>query len=276
MVPVPEKATPSFSFVIIPSAASGITPPSDALVFTVNPKPPKDVTFREPFENDSYELYIERALNSALAGHPLGLQVVVPTAAEFESKSLQGRRKGECMWHVKAFRGSKEGYLYFLPTGVLWGFKKPVVWFPLEEVTSVSYSSILQRTFNLNITANLGGDDLEDLEFGMVDQVDFEGIDAYVKRHGLNDASLAEGRKAKKFNVNAARGDVGQPGEMAEEVESELEKAQRLERELQDMEDEGEEDFEASGGDSDGSGSDSGSEVDGGGQDDEVEAEDDE
>lgn len=144
---------------------------------------------------------------------------------------------------------------------------------------------MLQRTFNLNI-ATASGDDGGDheFEFSMLDQADFGGIDAYVKRHGLNDASMAAGRRARKFDVNGAEkqkngekeggagAGAGGDGEGNEE-ESELVKAQR---EMEDREDEEEEDYDpGSEGDSDGSGSDSGGEYgdgdgdDGGGGDEE-------
>lgn len=175
------------------------------------------------------------------------------------------------------------GFLFLLGSGILFGFRKPVLFFPLHSITSISYSSVLQRTFNLNISVQLRADDSTffikgapmspkdpptevDYEFSMVDQADHNGIDRYVKGHGLHDASLAEGRRAKKYNVNkeqlksgtngavpAANGAVG------EEEESEIAKA---ERELQDAEDEEEEDYEDEGGDSDGSGTDSEEEED--------------
>ena len=281
MVPVPEKATPSFNFIIVPhvpATSSFSKQPLETLVFSVSTKPPKDTTYREPLENDNYALYIERALNSALAGN--GLEVTVPTSDEFESKTPQGRRKGERLWHVRAHRGSKDGYLYFLATGLLFGFKKPVLFFPFDAITSISYSSIVQRTFSMNIGVRAaenengetdGDDTAEEIELGMIDQVDFEGIDAYVKKHGLNDASLAESRKAKKYNVNAARGDVGENGGLAnrgdeDPNETELDRARKLEKELQDAEDEEEEDFVDSGGESDGSGSDSEEEEEGEGE----------
>jgi len=281
MVPVPEKATPSFNFIIVPhvpATSSFSKQPLETLVFSVSTKPPKDTTYREPLENDNYALYIERALNSALSGN--GLQVTVPTSDEFESKTPQGRRKGERLWHVRAHRGSKDGYLYFLATGLLFGFKKPVLFFPFDAISSISYSSIVQRTFSMNIGVRAaenengetdGNDTAEEIELGMIDQVDFEGIDAYVKKHGLNDASLAESRKAKKYNVNAARGDVGENGGLADRGdedanETELDRARKLEKELQDAEDEEEEDFVDSGGESDGSGSDSEEEEEGEGE----------
>ena len=112
-------------------------------------------------------------------------------------------------------------------------------------------------------------DTVTDYEFSMLDQQDFTGIDGYIKRHGLNDASLAASRRAQRYNVNSkppkgsqADGMDGANGQAGDEDgEGELAKA---ERELQDAEDEEEEDFDpGSGGESDGSGSDS--EEEGGG-----------
>lgn len=112
--------------------------------------------------------------------------------------------------------------------------------------------------------------EVKEVEFSMLDQADFAGIDEYVKRHGLNDASMAADRKAKAYNVNKelksepngdgaaaqANGGVGEDG---------LTELQRAEQQLQDEEDEEEEDYEASGGESDGEGEES-DEEDGGGE----------
>lgn len=98
----------------------------------------------------------------------------------------------------------------------------------------------------------------------MLDQADFAGIDAYIKRHELSDASMAATRKAKRLNINkparkaengapaaAGEGDGGEAGE-----DSELQKAQQqLEEQEVDEEDEEEEDYDpGSEGESDGSG----------------------
>lgn len=98
--------------------------------------------------------------------------------------------------------------------------------------------------------------DTQEFEFSMIDQANFSGIDTYIKRHGLQDASLAEARRAKVYNVNkvedAAAASTAGAGAGADK-ESELQKAQR---ELDDQEDEEEEDYDpGSDGDSDGSGS---------------------
>lgn len=155
------------------------------------------------------------------------------------------------------------GYLFFLPPGILWGFKKPLLFLPFSSITSISYTSVLQRTFNLNMQAAAGTESAEqEIEFSMLDQLDFAGIDGYIKRHGLNDASLASARRAKKYGVNDAKikkETNGAPTTAAEmegieqdenDEETELQKAERA---LQDAEDEEEEDYVDEDGDGDGS-----------------------
>lgn len=87
----------------------------------------------------------------------------------------------------------------------------------------------------------------------MIDQADYSGIDAYIKGHGLQDASLAEARRAKKYNVNVPKTENGEAPPEEAGKEGELQKA---ERELEDQEDEAEEDYDpGSEGESEGSGS---------------------
>lgn len=98
----------------------------------------------------------------------------------------------------------------------------------------------------------------QEIEFGMIDQSDYAGIDAYVKRHDLHDASLAASRKAKVYNVNkdgattgatTGNGETENPSnveavdEQVDEEETEETEWQRAERLLQDEEDELEEDY---------------------------------
>ena len=208
--------------------------------------------------------------------HQYGKRVIVPTEAEFASSLQQAHRKGEKAYHVKAHRGSKDGmydqavhqfhiadinsgFLFFLENGVLFGFKKPLAYFPFSAIYAISYQSVLQRTFNLVISVQEDPSaDARDVEFSMLDQADFAGIDEYVKRHGLNDASMADERRAKAYNVNKEKKRADADGEPAAvpgaEEQSELQKA---EQQLQDEEDDEEEDYVASGGESEGEGEDS-------------------
>lgn len=199
----------------------------------------------------------------------------------FHSVARQAYRPQEKAVHVKAFRGSKDGFLFFLPTGILWGFKKPLLFLPLDKIVAVSYTSVLQRTFNIVVElegvegSEEGG---QEIEFSMLDQEDYAGIDqSYVRRHGLADRSMAEQRKAKKQlaeNAKKAAAGGGEDGEgggadgEADDGLTELERAQKEEEQrLQDEEDEEEEDYDpGSDGDSEGSGSSSEEEEEGDGE----------
>ena len=95
----------------------------------------------------------------------------------------------------------------------------------------------------------------QELEFSMLDQIDFAGIDAYIKRHHLQDASMAQERQAKKLNINGVKKESAAEGEGGE-VEKVL-KAERDAEGLGDDDDDEEDDdnFDpGSGGESEGSG----------------------
>ncbi|EED23825.1 negative regulator of DNA transposition (Rtt106), putative [Talaromyces stipitatus ATCC 10500] len=270
-LPVPEKAQRQTNFCIIPKYGDGVTPVlenasvPDQMVFTIADGPAKAAftgAGQRVESDENGEVLLRRWLNDTV-GHT---KVIRPDDREFVSATPEAHRKGEKAYHVKAHRGSKDGYLFFLSTGILFGFKKPLVFFSFDNIESVSYTSVLQRTFNLNISTRVDEtQEPQEFEFSMIDQADYAGIDAYIKNHQLQDASLAEARRAKKYNVNGGKAAVdgeqngteatgaARGGEEEEEEESELQKAQR---ELEDQEDEEEEDYDpGSEGDSDGSGS---------------------
>lgn len=262
-LPVPEKAQVQYNFCIFSDVTGD--PTSGQTLWTVPNTTPKDGTVigavaSQP--NDTYRTLLNSVLNKALK--PFGKHVVEPNNQEFASQIVQAHRKGETAFHVKAFRGSKDGFLFLLSSGIVWGFKKPLEFFAFDFIDSVSYTSVLQRTFNLNIAVRASDDaNTQEYEFSMIDQADFAGIDSYVKRHELQDASMAEQRRAKKLNVNGIKGQqAAQEGD--DQDEGELEKARR---EAEDLEDEEEEDdnFDpGSEGESEGSGS-SSEEDEGGG-----------
>ena len=288
-LPVPEKQQRTHNLLIIPVGNDGISHPdlplAEQIVFTLPESSPKTVSldpphaptnFSGPFPEVNGETYITstiRALNAGLAYY--NKAVVLPDEAEFASAIPQSHRKGEKAFHAKAFRGSKEGYLYFLPMGVVFGFKKPLLLIQFHCIDSISYTSILQRTFNIVVATSdpllARGPDEKDgqkteIEFGMVDQADFAGIDTWVKKHGLNDLSMAEQRRA-KLNASAGarpngpddsagNGAAERKGKEDRYEPGELERAARqAEDELQDQEDEEEEDYDpGSEGESEGEG----------------------
>ena len=274
-LPVPEKSQAQFNFCVFPINGDGITNGSEPsatpeqILWTVPNSTPKANICSDDIlvgEGDTYRDITIRILNERLRrnkGHTD--RVIEPDREEFVSETSQPYRKGEKAVHVKAFRGSKDGFLFFLSTGIVWGFKKPLIFFSFDTIDSISYTSVLQRTFNLNISAR-GSEttsESQEYEFSMVDQGEFAGIDAYVKRHQLQDASMAEQRRAKKLNVNGVKS--GDAGEDQEDGPGELAKAAQ---EVGDMEDDEEEEDDenfdpGSEGESEGSGTSDEDEEDG-------------
>ena len=290
-LPVPEKAQAQHNYVIFPRgsalAALSRTPASDVepLVFTVPATAPKAGAIAGPSAtaaaavSDTYGSLFDWALTTHLrnAGNKT-TSIVSADPKIFHSQTRQAHRPSEQAVHVRAFRGSKDGYLFFLPTGILWGYKKPLLFLPLDRIAAFSYTSVLQRTFNIVVEVDAGsGEDKEEIEFGMLDQEDYGGIDeTYVRRHGLQDRSMADRRKAKReLAENGPRkkaGEPGEPGADGEEAPADdgLTELQRAEQQLQDDEDDLEEDYDpGSDGESDGDGASDDEDEDEGDEDDE-------
>lgn len=248
--------------------------PEDPLLFTIPAGAPKPGAIGGPNAaaaasvSDTYTTLFHWAINKCLQATGNEVQIVGADPAKFHSMIRQPHRPKEQAVHVKAFRGSKDGYLFFLENGILWAFKKPLMFIPLDRIASVSYTSVLQRTFNMVVEIftgeNVDGEDeTEEIEFSMLDQEDYGGINSdYIARHKLQDRSMADQRKAKKELLENSKGKKGEEGENGENGAggdgdlTELERAQKeAEQQLQDDEDEDEEDYDpGSDGDSEGSG----------------------
>ena len=240
-LPVPEKVGRSWNYVFL-GREMGV----EGVVFTVNEPSGKKGEKRQEYVGEDLEMVkryagsvggSENLLEAAMA--MAGVTLTVPEEKEFASATPEAHRKGEKAFHVKAFRGSKDGFLFFLATGIFFGFKKPLFYVRLEDVESVSYTSVLQRTFNMVISYR-EGDEEKEVEFSMLDQADYGGINRYVGKHGLSDASLAAGRRAKIVGKKK----TGENGTVAEEDDDGRTELEKVEAQLQDEEDEGEEDFE--------------------------------
>lgn len=282
-LPVPEKTQLQYNYILFPrnsclSALSKTPTNGDAepLVFTVSAAAPKPGSIggqnagAAEAVSDSHITLFNWALNKCLLAGNNNVQIVAADPSKFHSVIRQSHRPKEQAVHVKAFRGSKDGFLFFLENGILWGFKKPLMFIPLNRIAAVSYTNVLSRTFNMTVEVftSEGGEAeaTEELDFAMLDQEDYSGINEnYVMKHHLQDRSLADQRKAKielvenkggKKGANGTDGGEANGDATAEDCRTELERARfEAEQNLQDEEDEDEEDYDpGSDGDSDGSG----------------------
>jgi hypothetical protein len=211
-VTAPDKTAKTWNFVVM----YGDNTELEAWVFGVPDTVAKTATGGDTFPLDTTLSY--KALLISAFKKLSGVVVAEPSSSEFESPiALPGRPK-ETAFHAVAHRGAKEGYLYFLSTGILYGFKKPVSFFPLATIREVTFASILQRTFNLVVSTE---DNVDGEEFGMIDQMLFNGIQGYTVKHGIQDASLSEQRKAKKLGKKEENEDSGELERAVKEYEAE-------------------------------------------------------
>jgi hypothetical protein len=144
-------------------------------------------------------------------------RILRPSAEAFVYIKLSPLGQRQEHFGVKAYRKTSEGYLFFLPNGIFYGFKKPCLLFPLSDIGTTSFHDITQRTFNLTLTMKVGhqprgvgydalvnknkdpsADSTEgdSYEFSMIDQTEYGVIDQYIKKNKINDNSMSEERKA--------------------------------------------------------------------------------
>ncbi|KAF9437907.1 hypothetical protein BGZ76_010618 [Entomortierella beljakovae] len=109
---------------------------------------------------------------------------------------------------------SNQGTIYLLPTGILFAFKKPILFLRSEAIESIGIFSVMSRTFDFEVVmdSTSGVSTPEDLEgvpietkgegrravgFGMVDTKEFARMEDWIKKSGIRDRSLSEDLKAK-------------------------------------------------------------------------------
>ena len=104
-LPVPEKAQKQFNYCLLPSSKHLLDPDSvmEPILWTVNAGPIKNYERGESVEDHDPEMIIDEVLRS------VGLPVTEPAKKEFVSATPEAHRKTEKAYHVKAFKGSKDG-----------------------------------------------------------------------------------------------------------------------------------------------------------------------
>ena len=91
--------------------------------------------------------------------------------------------------------------MYFLSSGILFGFKKPVLYFPIEEIHSMSVQTITGRTFCLVLSSSNG----ESIEFDMIDTNEYQGISDYMSRFSISGPQIPkESNNETKETCNAS------------------------------------------------------------------------
>ncbi|KAI8981791.1 hypothetical protein BDF20DRAFT_817287 [Mycotypha africana] len=197
----PDKATKNYTYTLFLKT-------DDCIVFNTQDKGDliiKTPTSVETYTTDKHEQICK--LITELAH----IDVTQPSKSYFTSTGISAST-GKVVadkHHVTAYHKNKEGFLFFLPTGILYGFKKPTLFFPISILASTVFTNITQRTFDMILILKpncriLGSSgfkptmegEQESVAFSMLEQPEYDGINAYIKKLRINDQSMAEERKA--------------------------------------------------------------------------------
>ncbi len=193
ILPVPDRASRSYNICIFPKMNDIEAVGANAIVFSVPDTVPKTVSGSIlssilPPVSDTYVSLLEHILLPYVKGG-----VVRPNKKDFKSPERQRQWNDEHANHVVARRGSKEGYLFFLSVGLVWGFKKPMLFLPVTEILHINFSGIFGKTFNLTVGCKRSTCDektaqaMSDLsiEFSVIDIVNHDAVNDYIAKYRL-------------------------------------------------------------------------------------------
>ncbi|KAI8379486.1 histone chaperone Rttp106-like-domain-containing protein [Radiomyces spectabilis] len=218
-VPTPEKTAKSFTFALF------LNGDSDAIVFNVQDK--GDISVTQSGQAQTLGENKHEYICQLLKKHA-SIQITRPEKKCFASSGVSPTTgKPEERYHVNSYLKTKDGSLFFLPGGILFGFKKPTLFFPLASLASTEITNITQRTFDLTLklkdgcTALGSGSYTEaTVQFSMIEQTEYTAIDAYIKKSNINDTSMSEEKKAPEPKPKKSeQGD--NPAEIDEEEQDE-------------------------------------------------------
>lgn len=107
-LPVPEKATKQYNFILLPASENAAS--VEPVIWTINHGPLKSCKIEDETLAKlapGPENVLEDALKYLLG--VTGVMLMLPDEKEFASAVRESHRKNDVTYHVKAHRGSKEG-----------------------------------------------------------------------------------------------------------------------------------------------------------------------
>lgn len=116
-LPVPEKNQKQYNFCLLAAPERATT--TEPIIWTVNHGPLKSYKIESPELRTAApgpDDVLENTLNFCLQRS--GIQLTLPSEKEFASAVRESHRKNDVAYHVKAFRGSKEGESQALFTNI--------------------------------------------------------------------------------------------------------------------------------------------------------------
>ena len=194
IVSTPRKTKPHWTTIILPEDSNdqSVVFGCDAVVATS-----QDTTkYPSPPQTHAKGTPTKPLIHSLFAYFPSGSDGLVdlyePKPADFQS----GLGNGQC---VDAYIGAKDGHIHFFSNGVLWGERKPCLWFPVEDIVDMHTGVSSGRSFTLYISTKLkprvgdaslagnmegaDGEPLEMHDFSLIDSKEETPIKKWIMNH---------------------------------------------------------------------------------------------
>ncbi|KAJ3125097.1 hypothetical protein HK098_000599 [Nowakowskiella sp. JEL0407] len=223
----PEKQKPHFTVVFILEPDSGIA--DNVLIFGFDDKQ-KDIKYTNfsTSQPNTITLQPTPTLATTLLPHLRSTFTKTPfyntttqtfpptlkfTTTPQTSPTFKSKKNSTA--YVPCHKITTPGFLYFLKTGLLFGFKKPILYLRFDEIEEVVVSGVLSRTFNLVVllrgksgeslgkkvkvekTGKGGNDDyVETIEFSMIDSSEIDAVRGYI---AVVNAMVVKGAKSSEL-----------------------------------------------------------------------------
>lgn len=194
IVSTPGKSKPHWTTIALPEDSNdqSVIFGCDAVVTT----PQNTTKYPSPAQTHAKGVSMKPLIHSLFAYFPSGPDGLVdlyePKSADFQSALSNGQS-------VDAYIGAKDGHLHFFSNGVLWGEKKPCLWFPLTNIVDMHIGVSSGRSFtlyistklkslvsNASLAGNMEGVDDEPLEmhdFSLIDSKEEAPVKKWITNH---------------------------------------------------------------------------------------------
>lgn len=190
LVDTPGKAKPHHTVVILPDAGPAEKSEHPQVIFGVDANPTTvQITTKYPAPRQTHAkgaMPSKQLIHSLFAYFPQGEDGLVdlyePKPVDFKSSS--GSQS------VDAHIAAKDGHVYFFNKGLLWGEKKPCMWFGVDDIESCETRSATGRSFSLFVSTRVPGadeeeeeDEIETIEFSLIDAKESDAVGAWIAKH---------------------------------------------------------------------------------------------
>ncbi|KAJ3305314.1 hypothetical protein HDV03_001607 [Kappamyces sp. JEL0829] len=171
----PGKQKAHYTWVILPRG-DGKSVASDTIVFATDDILPK---FKPVTKLKIAGKTVSEQITASFA-HAVAIPISRPQKEVFISSECKDWN-GDPAHYVNCYDRAKDGFLFFFRFGVFFGFKKPLVFYPIKDIKKMEITGITARFCNLHIVLQ-GMEDGDFIEYSMVPIAEHKGLAAYIAK----------------------------------------------------------------------------------------------